>query len=148
MNRIILASLVALISLTTVSCKKDNSDKCYLSYTNIGDAYYKVSKVTKNGSDVTTTYLTPCQQTARYELYRGKTANFVPAVETSATCKIEGSGTWSLDVTKKTVSINITTATSDPIIVKDASVVSWDCNSLVLSQMNGGSEYHLTFTKL
>jgi hypothetical protein len=146
MNRIILSSLVVLISLTIVSCKKDSSDKCYLSNTSItnnGGAYFKVTKVTKSGSDITSTYLSTCQLGSNIELYKDYTANYD---EIFSTCSGSGSGNWSLNITQRTVSLNITTPASNPILIKDATVISWDCKSLVLSQQNGGNTYELTLT--
>ena len=145
MKRILTFGISCIILLFT-SCKKESTsaNKCYLSISNIGNAYYyKITKITKGGSTIDiSSVLNECQASARFELYKTGVVNYV---EEKAGCNYGYSGTWSLDVTNKTVTFNINN--SLPITIQDANVKGWDCTDLVLDVTYAGDSYTVTFTK-
>ncbi|UEG50609.1 hypothetical protein LK994_03880 [Ferruginibacter lapsinanis] len=140
MKRIFLASLVIIITLMSSSCKKDKSTKCYISIKDI-TGFYRITKVMIGGADVTSTYMTPCRQSANLQLYNDKTAIYE---ETGASCTGTSGGTWDLNLTTNKISV----ATGGNIVnITDATVTSWDCSSLVVSGNYSGSDYQVTLVR-
>lgn len=128
--------------LLFASCKKESTsaNKCYISVSNIA-GFYKVKSVTKGGVDVTSVFLTSCQQGAQFEFYADKTFVYNELVPT---CSGSGFGNWSLDLTKNTLTIN---TTGSPVEIIDASISSWDCTTMVIKATTSGSEYTITIEK-
>ena len=133
---------ISCIILLFTSCKKESTsaNKCYVSVANIA-GFYKIKSVTKGGVDVTSVFLTSCQQGAQFELYADKTFVYNELVPT---CTGSGFGNWSLDLTNNTLTIN---STGNPIVITNAKISSWDCTTMVIKVTASGSEYTVTIEK-
>jgi hypothetical protein len=142
MKKIILASLVILSAL--VSCKKDSTTAPVCEKTVAGiAANYKITKVeVVNGSsatDITTTVLDACKLGAIIQL---KTDGSIVYTEVGSSCTGSGTGTWA--VAANTISIAVTGA---PFNVTGASITSWDCSTLVVTDASATPDARYTFTK-
>jgi len=117
--------------LTVVSCKKDPiaaPKSCGKTVAEIAGNYSLTKIELANGTmftDVTTTYLLPCQLDDKLMLNANGVANFV---DEGTVCTPSGSrnGNWTLSADSKI------TIAGGSISVANADIVSFDCNILVL----------------
>jgi hypothetical protein len=93
------------------------------------------------GSDVTSTYMTPCRKSSDLQLYSSKVAIYE---ETAPSCNGTGGGTWDLDYS--TNKITITTG-GNMVNINNATITDWDCSTLVISGNDAGSDYVITLTR-
>lgn len=138
-KRIFLPFLVIIVAFAT-SCKKDKSTTCYVSIKDI-TGFYKITKIMISGSDVTSTYMTPCRKSGNLQLYSDKTAIYE---ETDATCSGTAGGTWNLDYS--TNKITVTTG-GNIVNINNATITNWDCSTIVISGNDAGSDYVITLTR-
>lgn len=138
-KRIFVSFLVIIVVFAT-SCKKDKSTPCYVSLKDI-TGFYTITKMVISGSDVTSTYLTPCRKSANLQLYYGKVAIYE---ETLSGCAGTGGGTWDVDYT--TSKITISTG-GNMVNIVNATVTAWDCSSITISGNDAGTDYAITLTR-
>ncbi len=132
--------LVALMA----SCKKSDSNKsCEVSVAAIA-GNYKVTKietvVAGTASDVTTTFLDPCE---RDDIYQLKTDKTVVYQDAGTVCSPSGAGTGTWDVVSG--KLTISHSGSGPDVA--AATVSNNCSSIVAEESFGGGSLRVTMTR-
>lgn len=145
MKKNILAVLVIIIAFT--ACKKDPAPApkvCGKTVADIAGNYALIKIELASGtsySDITTTYLQPCQLDDKLMLNASGVAGFV---DEGTICTPNGSrnGIWSITTDGKI------TIAGGSISVTSADIVSFDCNTLVLlsNQNYGGYPIQLRIT--
>jgi hypothetical protein len=130
-TRILLSSFI-IIAVFATSCKKDKTTACYVSIKDI-TGFYRITKIMIAGSDVTSTYMTPCRKSSDLQLYSSKVAIYE---ETAPSCNGTGGGTWDLDYSTNKITIIDKYGNSEEFSLKSKKEVAFDIAHKILDITN------------